>query len=80
MFCNNILGVADAVLNPWENGRILFHRAHWICTQEQNISVFPIYPGRNNTKLINTITVHSEFLEVLQSFFMLHRNMLKIQK
>jgi hypothetical protein len=36
----------------------------------------PMYPARNNTKIIT----QSQFLEILQTFFKLHRKMLNIRK
>jgi hypothetical protein len=46
----------------------------------KHLLIFPMYPARNHTTIMNTITVHIEFLEILQAFFKLHRKMLNIQK
>jgi hypothetical protein len=41
---------------------------------------FPHLPCKKQYKYYNTITVHLQFLQILQTFFKLHRKMFNIQK
>jgi hypothetical protein len=69
------------VLNPWESGRISFLFAYWMThTQGQSMFGFSHLSCKKQYKNYNTITVHLEFLQILQIFFKLHQKMLNIQK